>query len=75
MSYKIRIPAWSITFAIACIFGLVSKQMEAYAVLVIIAIASALYDTEKKYAHPAGRVIAGIIVLFASYGLRAHAIP
>ncbi|XFO67203.1 hypothetical protein SPSIL_033970 [Sporomusa silvacetica DSM 10669] len=31
--YKIRIPAWSIAFVIACIFGLVSNQIDVYAVL------------------------------------------
>lgn len=73
--YKIKIPVWSMAFAIACIFGLVSKQIDVYAVLVIITIVYALYYTEKKFAHPVGRVIAGIVVLCVAYGLGAHAIP
>jgi len=75
MPYKMRIPAWSIAFIIACFFGLESNQIEPYAVLTIITIAYALYYTEKKYVHPARRMIAGIVVLFVAYGLGAHAIP
>jgi len=73
--YKIRIPLWLIAFIIACIFGLVSNQIELFAIFPIITIAYALYHIEKKFVHPAGRLIAGIIVVFVAYSLGAHAIP
>ncbi|WP_378956470.1 CPBP family intramembrane glutamic endopeptidase [Pelosinus sp. sgz500959] len=73
--YKKRIPVWSIAFIIACFFALMSNQIESYAVFTIIIIGYALHYREKKYAHPAGRMIAGIIVLFWAYGLGAHVIP
>lgn len=72
--YKIRIPAWSIVFSAACIFGLMSNQIEWYAIFVIILMAYVLNYTEKRRAPLLRRVIAGIIVLFMAYALGAHKI-
>lgn len=75
MPCKIKFPAWSIAFVLACFFGLLSNQIEPYAVLIITTLGYALYYMEKKYVHPAKRIMAGIVVLFVAYGLGAHIIP
>ena len=72
--YRIRIPVWSIVFSIACILGLLSNQIEWYAIFVIILIAYVLQYIERKRAPLLGRVIAGVIVLLMAYALGAHKI-
>jgi len=44
-------------------FGLLSDQIEWYAIFAIVIIAYALYYTEQKDVYPAMRMMAGIIVL------------
>ena len=73
--YRIGIPVWSIVFSIACIFGLLSNQIEWYAIFVIILIAYVLQYTERKRAPLLGRVIAGVLFLLMAYALGAHKIP
>ena len=52
---KFKIPVWSITFAFSCLFGLLSNQIEYYAVLLIMIITYALYYYEKKKEPLIGR--------------------
>ena len=71
---KLRIPAWSIVFSLACILGFMSGQIEVYAIFVIILLAYAVQYTESQY-RCSKRVFAGLIVCFLAYGLGAHKIP
>lgn len=71
---KLRIPAWSIVFGMACIFGLMSGQIEVYAIFVIILFTYAVQYTESQY-RCSKRAFAGLIVCFLAYGLGAHKIP
>lgn len=73
--FKMKIPAWSILFTIACFWGLLSGQIEPYAVVSMFVIGYALYYSEKKSAQLQRRVLAGVLVLFLAYGLGAHALP
>jgi uncharacterized protein len=72
---NLKLPVWSIIGIIACSFALISNQMNIYAVLPIVALACAVYFSEKKDIHPAERIIAGITVLFFAFLLGAHLIP
>jgi len=73
--YKPKIPLWIITFALACIFGLVSKQLDMYAVFPIFTLAYALHYFKQKNAPLVWRVIASIVILLLSCGLGAHLFP
>ncbi|MBP2655739.1 MAG: hypothetical protein H6Q73_3308 [Firmicutes bacterium] len=72
---KLKLPAWSITGIIACIFALINNQMDIYAVLPIVALACAVYFSGKNNIPSTGRIIAGITVIFIAIPLGAHLIP
>jgi len=71
---KFKIPVWSIIFSLACIFGLMSGQIEVYAIFFIALFAYAVQYTESQY-RCSKRTFAGIIVCFLAYTLGAHKIP
>lgn len=72
LPFKLRIPVWCIALTLSLGCALASNQIGWFAIIPIIAIAYTLYYGQKEDAITYRRVLAGVAVIFLSYGLGAH---
>ncbi|WP_346355631.1 CPBP family intramembrane glutamic endopeptidase [Azotosporobacter soli] len=72
---RLRVPLWSVAFALACLAGLLSGQLDGAAVLFIICLAMAVYLSEREELATWSRAALLLGVVFGSFALGAHRMP